>query len=207
MKGIRFGVVQNTASGPAPFVWSANGDTNGLVYAIGTNFGTQVFANPGRLALATAGTVGTFRSSDAVGTAVDATSRGIEDSYTDGYAMSWHAFDFGSYPIRPTVYTIQNRDTNWNLAIRSWKLQGTNVIPADDWSKAGIEAATWEDLDVRVNDTTMPTGANAWGKYDLTQPATAYRFFRVLQTGPGAGGYDFLAVAEFEIYGTAVPTP
>lgn len=189
----------------ATYALDTPGDTNGLVYAIGTQFGAAAFSNPAQTSFASGTKIGTLRSSSSAGSALDATNRLAEDTHAYG-AGSWWAWDFGAAnAIKPSVYTIRNRNGDWyylNIP-RNWKLQGTNSVT--EWTTSGIGSATWVDLDVRTGDTGIPATSGGWGTFTLTPPTTAYRFLRLLSTGLDSSGQDYFIFSEIEFYGEATP--
>ncbi len=178
------------------FGYVSNGDSNGYIYYRGTNDGTAVWSNPH-----TAGRVTVVRSSESQGTPSILVDRsGGVNCHTDSGVGEWICVDLGAnHSIRPSDYTLRNRG-QWNgYPLRNWKLQGSNTVAGNTVSQ--INAATWADLDIRTNDTAQADAADAWGKWSLTPPSTAYRWLRVLCTE--TSGY-YLCVAEVEVYGLAV---
>lgn len=189
---------------PTQYTRASDGDTNGIIYAIATKFGAKLWSNPGVLSFASAGTVGVMRSSDGSGTALLLTDRQAQDTYSQNIANSWIALDLGTVSLELDLYSIRHRVTNNHPGPpRTWKMQGSNAVSA--WSVAGIAAATWVDLDVKVNDTTINYGGQ-WGSFALGSRSAGYRFFRWIQTGQNAGGNDYLILSEVELYGLATDT-
>ena len=185
------------ASGPptASLVWTANGDTNGVVHFAGLAFGGTAFANP----CATGGPMRALRSSDAAGAPGNLTERTTNDTYTTNTANSWACIDLGAYALRVTDYSLRHLTSYADDYIRTWRLQGANTIAT--WSVAGVAAATWTDLDIRAGDTTITSPAS-WGHWVANQEvATEYRYIRILQDGANATGRHYLAIAEVEFYG------
>lgn len=140
------------------------------------------------------------RSSDAAGTATDVVDRAINDSYTNDVPNSWVSIDLGSG--RSAIidkYSLRNRSVA-DRAIRNWKLQGSNDAASN--STTDLDAATWDDLDVHIADTTMASVANQWATFTLGSTPSAYRWLRIIQTGPNAGVDNYLTAAtEIELYG------
>lgn len=178
--------------------YSSAGDTNGFIYYIGTLLNGGTFANPDS---SVGGTLA-FASSTGNGVTSEVTNRASSSEWhTNGSAGQWLVLDLGyGRTFRPNVYTLQNGTASSAFAIRNWKLQGSNNVASNDIT--GVNAATWTDIDVRVNDTTMTTSNASWATYSVTQPATGYRWFRVLSTGLNANNTQHLVVGEIELYGT-----
>lgn len=184
---------------PQTFTYASDGDTNGLFYFLGRNFNTIPWENPH-----TAGRVVVQNSSILVGTLdfyVNRESSG--DIITNNTPNSWVSVDVGSgQALVVNDYTLQNRGSNGadnSRAIRNWILQGSNDAASN--SISDIAAATWVDIDTRVNDTTMATTSVSFGNYSGFSVPAAYRWFRIYQNGVNAFGSDHLAISEIELYG------
>ena len=184
----------------AAYVYSFAGDTNGYVYYIGSSINGGTFANPNSQV---GGTLA-FASSTYTGNTNEITNRtSTGEWHTFNSSNQWIALDLGTgRAFRPNTYTLQNGTASSAFAIRNWKLQGSNDVATNDIT--GGNAATWTDIDVRVNDTTMGTSNAAWATYTIaSQPLTGYRWFRILCTGNNANGTQHLVLGEFELYGNA----
>ncbi len=175
--------------------YSSDGDTNGVYYFIGTQFGAQTWANPyptyvnGLTNPSNGVTVGAF--SDRITTG---------EFGTTNTANAYCAVDLGSgRTLQLLKYSVRNRNSDGTRAIRNFKLQGTNNVAT--WDATGVGAATWADLDVRTADTSMPTTGASWGTYTLATIPLYYRYLRLLQTGVNALGDNFLILTELEFYG------
>jgi len=182
------------------------GGVTGVVYRLGTNFGVLPFENPH-----VAGRCVVVRSSSESGTAADLTDRIPNNTYSISVPNSWIVIDLGaSRKMVVNQYTLRNRSFA-DRAIRNWKLQGTNDGGSN--SVGDLNAAVWTDLDIKINNTTMPALVNAWALYSVSEGITTpFRKLRILQTGvnsgPTAGGPDnYLTVAEMEFYGTFIYGP
>ena len=176
--------------------FSSAGDTNGVFYFLGTQLGASTWGNPQTTAQIVA-----VRSTNGAGTVADIFDRTTNATYTDGGALGDFIFvDLGANrSLVPNYYSLRNYNQA-NRELRTWKLQGTNSVAGT--SVAQINAATWTDLDVRTNDTTM-AGASAWANFTPNQAnTTAFRYLRILQTGNDALGQPYICVAEWEMYGT-----
>lgn len=179
---------------------SSQGDTNGVIYFLGTQLGTQPFANP-----KTSGFIVSTRSTDGAGTVADVTDRVQNTTYTNGSSLNdWIYLDIGSgRTLVVTSYVLRNY-AGGNREPRTWKLQGSNNVQSG--SIVDVNAASWTDLDVRSSDTTI-TGAG-FGTFITNQGvATAFRHFRLIQTGVDALGGNYLCVSEIDFYGEITYTP
>jgi hypothetical protein len=145
-----------------------------------------------------------LRSSDEAGNASQLTDRAPSNSYSTNTPNSWICCDLGVYyALGLKSYSLRHQSLYDVDYIRTWRIQGSNMVT---WSKAGVEAAEWVDLDVRSNDTTIST-LSGWGHFSLPEQAPSYRYIRLIQDGPNSTDRHYLTVAEWEFYGTLTTTP
>lgn len=183
------------------FAYVSDGDANGAFYRYGTNFGLISWENP-----ITAGRIVGFFTNHGGGAEADAYADRADGAapYTTNTAGTYAMFDFGD-GNSIAVDTISIRQIGpGNLAaraIRNFKVQGSNDVASNDDTGAG--AATWDDIDIRVADTTMSdVVSGSWGTYVANQSnTTKYRHIRVLQNGVNAEGSNYFNMTEFEFYG------
>ena len=173
----------------ATLTWSSNGDANGAMYYLGSLGGKWVNPHSG-------GNVTVVRSS----TYSIAPANFVNRDTAYGFGSDLGCFagvDLGSgRSMRPNVYTLRNYTTA-DRYMRNWAFEGTNTVSAN--TESGWNAATWTVLDARAGDTTM-SSTSIW-KYELTQPATAYRYLRWRLTGNDSLDGAYLCLTEFELYG------
>lgn len=188
------GVSSVVSAGAEIFSYVSDGDTNGLLHFLGTNFGLIPWTNPH-----TAGYITVTRSSNGTGTAAHIVNRATEETFTNNVPDSYIAVDIGvGRTLVLNKYTLQNRNNNDQL-LRNWKFQGSNDAASN--STTDLEAATWVDLDVHVNDTTIGAVNNQFASFDIVGTPDAYRWFRLLQNGVTSDGGHYLTIAEIELYG------
>lgn len=188
---------QGAPPSPQTFTWVSNGDANGVCYFLGRNFNTIPWENPD-----TAGRVVVTRSSSLNGTDGDLVNRAAEYNTTDNNLLEWIAIDLGVGDLMVVSdYSLQNGNdgVSSTLAIRNWKLQGSNDVATNDVT--GIDAATWVDIDTRTSDTSMGPNQGDWIHKILGATPAGYRWLRVLNTGVNSSGLNFLQLCEFEFYG------
>lgn len=183
-----------------PLEYVSNGDENGLFFYIGSNRKQSSWQNPhtsGKIY------VGGFQSGGLSYTQ-NYVNRDTEYLFLGPTASIFIAFDIGldtPRTINVTKYSLRNYTTA-DRFIRNWKLQGSNNVASNDWT--GFNNATWTDLDIRINDTTMGGGGSAWGTYTANQNITTqFRFLRILLTGADSLGQMYLCTTEVEFYGLA----
>jgi hypothetical protein len=176
----------------------SDGDANGVFHLLGTNFGAVAWENP-----ITAGRLVGFFNHHGGGAEADAysdrTNAGTPP-YTSNAAGTHVLFDFGAeHSLVVDKYSVQLAGAP-ERAIRNFTLKGSNDVATND--DAGIAAATWENIDVRVADTTMPTSADAWGTYVANQSNLSdYRWLLLTHDGLNAAGDNYFNLGELEFYG------
>lgn len=202
------GFFRNPAPAPPPitsphtFVYISDGDANGVFNFLGTNYGLGSWVNP-----ITEGFLAGFFTNHGGGAEAFAYVDRADTAapYTTNTAGTYAMFDLGDgNSLAVDTISIRNIGPG-NLAaraIRNFKVQGSNDVASND--DAGAGAATWDDIDIRINDTTMSDViASSWGTYAANQSnTTPYRHVRVLSTGVNANSDNFFNYTEFEFYGT-----
>jgi hypothetical protein len=182
------------------------GDTNGVFYYVGTNFGIDAWSNPSGT---TAGKLFVQQSNgNPTLPDLNTTDRTSSNETTgpSGSGLRWYAVDLGTgRSLAVSRYLLRacaGIPVGSSMAFRNWKLQGTNVTPAS-MAPVDLDAVTWIDLDVRAGDTTMGAVADSWADYGPNQAASSvsYRYFRLLQTGVNASGSTDFGLSEWELYG------
>jgi len=162
-------------------VFASSGDTNGVVYYIGTN-GLQVgFSNPHPAKITNSAL------SVTQGSVTILTDRQEQAFSTSSSGDNWIKIDLGpTRTLAVNKYTLRNRgEGGWH--IRNWNLQGSN------------DNTTWTNIDERTNDSTISSGG-AWGAFD-TPLSGAFRYLRVIMTGNNSSGNRELTICEYEFYG------
>jgi hypothetical protein len=186
----------------AILTYVSNNDDNGVVYFLGSAYDTTSFSNPH-----TSGEVEVVFSDAApsAGTPTDLVDRAGNAVALSNVPNNWIAIDLGvGRTLTPNKYTLRQRNNSATQSPRNWKIQGTNVAASN--SISDLAAATWTDLDVRTNDSSLAT-ADITVAFDVTGVTTGYRYLRMLQNGVNNGGADFLCICEFEFYGTLAYQP
>ncbi len=106
---------------------------------------------------------------------------------TANIANSFLIIDLKTRKLQPNYYSIRARNFNANH-LKNWKFQASN------------DYATWIDLDTRALATALTS--NQWFSAPINGQTTAYRFFRLLQTGLSSSADNVLTLGEIEMYGT-----
>jgi len=184
--------------------YASAGDALGFFYLVGTNYGAGAWANPH-----IAGRVTAIMSSELLSGPAEYFDRtSLYDVITFNSPNSWVAVDLGaSNLLTINKCTLRNRGTEGGdngRAIRNFRIQGSSNVATNN--AAGVNAATWADIAVFANNTSMATTAASWGIYDIIGNTNAYRWIRILQDGVNALGDHHLAISEIELYGHLIST-
>jgi hypothetical protein len=175
--------------------FSSAGDTNGLIYYLGTNASNGTFVNP-----STSGTIGVLASSSGGGTPALTINRTSDEWFTGNIAGSWIAWNLNSpNKMSVTSYVLRNRSTSTTASLRNWILEGTNSVSIFDI--AGVNAASWTPIDTRNNDATF----NALSQYYpivANGSASRFQYLRLRNTGVNSSGTNELCLNEIEFYGS-----
>jgi hypothetical protein len=174
--------------------YATDGDTNGLVYYLGTNGLASTFTNP-----AITGILPVLTSSTEGFTPNNLTDRIQNEWYSGNSPGSWAAWDIGNYTISIQKYTIRSRSTSNTNHPRTWVLEGTNTISTT--TIAGFNAATWTTIDSRLTDTTLST-VNQYYTMTANASSNSFRYLRMRNTGVESSGTNYLVLGEIEFYGT-----
>lgn len=161
--------------------FASSGDTNGVVYYIGSDAKANTFSNPHPAKVTNSALTVTQ------GSVTVLTNRAEEAFSTSSSGDNWIKLDLGpNRKLRVNKYTMRNRgEGGWH--IRNWNLQGSN----DD--------TNWTNIDVRVNDSTITSGGQ-WGAFN-TSLSDKYRYLRIIMTGNNSSGNRELTICEYEFYG------
>lgn len=165
--------------------YSASGDTNGLIYYLGTNNLTEIFANPH-----TRGSITLTASSTLSPNPVSVLSNRVADEfYTNTAANSWVKLKINAaFRLRPNYYTWRGRGSGSGAHPRSWKLRASH----DD--------INWIDLDTQTNNTSI-NATNAYFAGAVSVAQTSYQYFQFILTGVDSSGSNYLTGNEWELYG------
>lgn len=178
--------------------YASNGDTNGLFYWIGTNYGQGAWANP-----FTSGQIAIVPSSSTISPSLLVNRAGGQSWYTSNAANSFVVFDTGNKRSLLIKTLLLRHDNESAYFLRNFKLQGSNDVASNDL--AGINAATWADLLAKTNDTTI-NAPEAWGNFPIAGITQDYRWFKLLQPDINSSSDNYLVLGEAELYGTLITT-
>ena len=163
-------------------------DTNGILYAIGSQGDLRPWQNPAKLKL-----VLMTRSTDMFGHANMMAGREPVHSSSLEQARQWVMIDFG--PLRkvvPSQYTLMGNGESNEDQIRSW------------WLQASKDGKVWRLLSEHEKDESikMKGGTATWPCQNMNKDW--YRFFRIIQTDRNASHHHTLVLSAIEIYGLLI---
>ena len=98
----------------------------------------------------------------------------------------------GALRLEADYYCLRHGSGNSGSRLRSWELQGA----VDEGS------SSWVTLRAHRDDGALANEAFATAAWAVEGGKGAFQRFRVLQTGKGSTGYNFLCCAGIELYGT-----
>ena len=91
-------------------------------------------------------------------------------------------------------YCLRHGWSNGGYRLRSWELQGSEG-----------DSAGWVTLRKHTNDEVLANKGFATAGWAVEGGKGSFSQFRVLMTGPNSSGYNRLACAGLELYGTLLP--
>ena len=161
-------------------------DDKGVLHFIATDGGTCAYANPhdsGRV----------VASMSSIGNGdprrfVQGASHDGQYNHTDNQADSWMPVDLKRQLI-PSHYCLRSDVFSNRHKMRHWRLEGSN------------DGNSWTTLRDHSNDTALGDVAFSVAHWPLPDVATAYRHFRIYQTGKSSSNQDHLICTGIELYG------
>lgn len=198
-----------TETAPLVFDYGSDFDTNGILYFLSTNGGTDPYVNPSESGLiqVSLSHPGVYSQSMSKHNIV-AHNPQTGNTFWGGTCPQWFMVDLRSKRVKPTAYTLRHGFSSANSFLRDWEFAASN------------DASTWVTL-----HSDKPTPFNkghdtdTWTLTD-SKELKPFRYFRVLQRGNYYMGPDssnpgapYMCIAGFELYGelssvaTAKSTP
>jgi len=188
---------------------------HGIVYHIATNGGQEPWHNP-----SLSGRITILTSSIERGVTHDLVGLSSSDLWTKDIPSSWFTLDLGqSRSVAPTAYTLRHGMNFKADSLRTWELQGST---GDNWVclrrhtndtalNGRYSVNTWiitlnsnplQHSNSNPNPNSNITNSNNnTQQQQQQQQQTAFRYFRILQTGRNSNNRNFLVLCGFEIYG------
>lgn len=177
-------------SNPKYLYYGFNGDTSGVFYWLGTNYGTEAWVNPytaGRLGITAVDNGG----GDDKTTIVDRTP----SAYSTNPSLNNIIFDLksGNFLI-PYFYSYRYRNDTDIFSPTGWQIQGSNDL------------VTWDTLDNLVSGIApSEASASKWISRPVFSSTTPYQYFQFLMSGVNNNFAGHTSIGEFELYGEFIP--
>ena len=161
-------------------------DTNGVVYALvkgGSNSNqTCIIAT---------------RSSDKEGKATDILENRVDReiiSGTKAEEKSWWCVDLTeNYALYLTYYTLRHGHNSCNSFVLNWQLEGS------------LDGENWQTLSRHVRDRSLKGNdryqTHTWA---IDGDYSAFRYFKILQTGINSSGNLGIFLSGIELYGVLI---
>ena len=169
------------------FTFAKDFDKNGVLYYIGKH-GRPFWNNPAET-LQVMVLFSEHGEGNIVGVVSDALSRKPVTCRTRNGEKSWISYDLGRLRrLIPNYYTLRHGSSSKDMALQHWRFEG---------SENGVD---WVCLDTRFNESALQRkyGTSSW---PITGSHVAFRYLRVMQTGPNNSGTHELSVGGIEFYG------
>eukprot|EP01083_Nonionella_stella_P049342 131527_1 len=172
--------------GRRDFVYQSDFDTNGICYALGTDFGTKEWQNPMEQGLVTVDSLHGWGTGEAKGVVARVISYNYAPDQENGYIR----ISFTNASIQPTAYTWRHTAFNSSHYPRNWNFEGSN------------DNVTWDILKRHVNDAEHGIDSKEKSHtWTITNCNKAYKMFRFKITGKNSNGNYYIMCGGFEIYG------
>ena len=172
------------------FIYQSDFDTNGIIYYLGSQGGTAAWTNPADLGAVEI--TSTELATNSLSTA-SFIGREVVRCVTRNVASAFFCVDLKTHTVRPTKYTLRHYSSWDTEALRNWRFE------------ASLDGSSWQLLREHSADTAL-NGRGSSSTWDIpTSVSGAFRYFRILQTGPNSNQNLYLACSGFELYGTLDP--
>eukprot|EP01133_Synstelium_polycarpum_P014597 gene14597-17258_t len=176
-------------TGVSDFTFSMPGDTNGIMYFLGTLEDTDEYDSPVLRKM-----VKVTSSPMSIGYPAPFVARTPTNMYTDKIDQSYFSVDIGQrFVVCPTYYSMRYAgDSQGSIyaAPRNWRLLGS------------LDGNEWSVLSDHVDDMSLKEGYSiaSWPIHAVH----SYRHLRIQMTGPNQREGNELCVCCFEVYGRLV---
>jgi hypothetical protein len=174
-----------------PRVYHHDFDDNGILNYVATNGGTTAYVNPhtsGKVVVTPSSMSPNYCTVEGfIGRSPPTTGGGF--NFTNNVAGSSVAIQL-PLAVSVTRYTVRHgRVDQQHHVLRNWNFEGSND---------GVE---WVVLRQHANDQSLAARAHSTASWDVDNGDRAFSRFRILATGPGSSGNNYLAVGGLELYG------
>jgi hypothetical protein len=178
------------SSDPNPITrtYVSDGDANGVCYYAGQHFNTaNTWTNPHTAGYITVAGV-PVGGAGSPATLVDRTASNYSTGGSAGNGNEWFLVDLGvGRTLLANKFSYRFRNDSTSFSPTGWTWEGSN------------DNSSWSTLATVTGQTPV---ASAWVSTTAAVQTTAYRYFRVKQTGANNSGSSHMSIGELELYGT-----
>jgi hypothetical protein len=170
------------------FTYASDGDTNGVLYFSGQNFNAGgTWTNPHTAGYITVAGV-PVGGAGSPATLVDRAASNYSTGGSGGAGNEWFLVDLGAgRSLLANKFSYRFRNDTTTFSPTGWTWEGSN------------DNSSWSTLATVTGQTPV---ASAWVSTTAAVQTTAYRYFRVKQTGNNNSGSSHMSIGELELYGT-----
>jgi len=182
---------ERLAAGKAiTFKYQYDMDQNGLLYFLGTRFGTAPWQNPAKIDIVKVTSSRLVRDSQPASAIV---GRKMVRCACRPENNNWFCVDLQEYFVLPTKYTLRHY-SSWDVeCLRTWVLE------------ASVDGKRFRVIKEHRNDVSID-GKGATASWDI-DTRIRWRAFRIRQTGPNSNDHKYLSLSGFELYGSMYKYP
>ncbi|KAL9649447.1 hypothetical protein ABK040_000686 [Willaertia magna] len=166
------------------FTYEKDFDTNGILYWLGTSFGSETYINPIERKLVTL----TSTANCEVGKLQDLISYEPCKCNLVSKVNTTITLCFETIMIMPTKYSLRHTLSRDGEALRNWILSGSN------------DNINYIDLLVHTNDNSI-TLKGQTASWDIDSNNIYFKYFRIIQNGNNSSNNNYFSLAGMEIYG------
>lgn len=163
----------------------------GILYCLGTNFGTTFWTNPHELSevkITASSVAAGSQPIELIANAVLPIVREAASFNSESCPYERFVIDFGARSVRPSGYILRHwRDSDQN-ALRNWKIEGQ-----------GLDESSWVCLRRHMNDSSLKKRASQ-AMFPL-ESLEFYHRLRLSMTAPNSSGSWRLALGGLELFG------
>jgi hypothetical protein len=178
--------VAATIPATTAFTYASNGDTNGIFYFLGTNFGADSWSNPNPALLTITSNGLDLTYSQPIANLTDRANGHVLSNGTGGASAQFFSFDLGvNDSLVINHYTLQMRDDAVGAFPASWKLQESD------------DGTTFTDIQT---DSFAFSSLNQINDFAVAGQTVAHRYWRLklISNSISTGTFN---LGEVEIYG------
>jgi hypothetical protein len=177
------------------FVCKEPFDENGLLYWLGSREGTAPYTNPLSIGAVGVNSSGVGNGSAPLSFFVSNIAIYGESCFTEISENAWMGVDIGAGRLLcPSAYCLRHDTQSSRGVLRNWILEGRSTDQSGDG---------WVTLSTHRDDESLALNPGSVALFQINSDSLdAYRYFRIVITGPNSSGKLRLMCSGFEIYGS-----